>query len=100
MLNLTSQCILVLKPINRTMKKILFAAAILIALQPVNLFAQAGKVYDNLSVPSKILKSERKFAIYLPPDYETSGRTYPVLYLLHGSGDDQTGWCSLARCWA
>ena len=34
----------------------------------------------------------RKYAIYLPPDYETSQRSYPVLYLLHGSGDDQTGW--------
>jgi enterochelin esterase-like enzyme len=28
----------------------------------------------------------------LPPDYETSQRSYPVLYLLHGAGDDQTGW--------
>lgn len=35
---------------------------------------------------------DRKFAIYLPPDYETSQRNYPVLYLLHGGGDDQTGW--------
>lgn len=55
-------------------------------------FSQTGKVYDNLSVSSKILKADRKFAIYLPPDYETSQRSYPVLYLLHGSGDDQTGW--------
>lgn len=54
--------------------------------------AQSGKVFDNLSLPSKILKGDRKFAIYLPPDYETSQRSYPVLYLLHGSGDDQTGW--------
>ena len=54
--------------------------------------AQTGKVYDDLSLPSKILGGERKFAIYLPPDYETSNRKYPVLYLLHGSGDDQTGW--------
>ncbi len=53
---------------------------------------QQSKVYDNLSMPSKILKGERKFAIYLPPDYETSQRSYPVLYLLHGAGDDQTGW--------
>ena len=30
--------------------------------------------------------------IYLPPDYESSQRSYPVLYLLHGAGDDQTGW--------
>lgn len=41
---------------------------------------------------SKILKDNRKYAIYLPPDYETSQRRYPVLYLLHGAGDDQTGW--------
>ena len=55
-------------------------------------FAQTGKVYDNLTMTSKILKSERKYAVYLPPDYETSDRSYPVLYLLHGAGDDQTGW--------
>ncbi|MFD0761427.1 alpha/beta hydrolase [Lutibacter aestuarii] len=55
-------------------------------------FSQNGKVYDNLTMKSSILKGERKFAVYLPPDYETSQRSYPVLYLLHGSGDDQTGW--------
>jgi len=54
--------------------------------------AQSGKVYDNLSLPSKILGMERKYSVYLPPDYETSERSYPVLYLLHGSGDDQSGW--------
>ncbi|MEI8225859.1 MAG: alpha/beta hydrolase family protein [Bacteroidota bacterium] len=56
------------------------------------LMAQTGKVSDNLSMPSKLLKMDRKYAIYLPPDYETSQRSYPVLYLLHGAGDDQTGW--------
>ncbi|MDP3433450.1 MAG: alpha/beta hydrolase-fold protein [Bacteroidota bacterium] len=56
------------------------------------LFAQGGKVSDDLTVHSKILKMDRKYAIYLPADYETSGRSYPVLYLLHGSGDDQSGW--------
>jgi enterochelin esterase-like enzyme len=58
----------------------------------INLVAQNGKVMDNLTLQSKILGMERKYAIYLPADYETSSRTYPVLYLLHGSGDDQTGW--------
>lgn len=56
------------------------------------LTAQTGKVLDNLSMKSKILNMERKYAVYLPPDYESSQRSYPVLYLLHGSGDDQTGW--------
>jgi len=58
----------------------------------ISSFSQTGKVFDNLTIKSSILKSERKFAVYLPPDYETSERSYPVLYLLHGMGDDQTGW--------
>lgn len=68
---------------NCTLLLMLFTSAV---------YAQSGKVLDNLSLPSKLLKSERKYAIYLPPDYETSERTYPVLYLLHGGGDDHTGW--------
>ncbi|RWY55522.1 alpha/beta hydrolase [Mucilaginibacter gilvus] len=71
------------------MKKLL---SVLLLLCPALLLAQTSKVFDNLTLNSKILKSERKFAIYLPPDYETSGRSYPVLYLLHGGGDDHTGW--------
>lgn len=55
-------------------------------------FAQGGKVIDNLSFKSEILGMERNYAIYLPPDYETSGRSYPVLYLLHGATDNHTGW--------
>lgn len=58
----------------------------------LNAFSQSGKVFDNLSMNSKILNMERKYAVYLPPDYETSERSYPVLYLLHGAGDDQSGW--------
>ncbi len=53
---------------------------------------QSGKVFDDLSMNSSILNGERKFAVYLPPDYDISQRSYPVLYLLHGSGDDQSGW--------
>ena len=55
-------------------------------------YSQTGKVYDKLTMTSKLLKSERNYAVYLPPDYESSERSYPVLYLLHGAGDDQTGW--------
>ena len=59
---------------------------------PSILMAQQGKVFDNLSMNSKILKMERKYAIYLPPDYETSQRSYPVLYLLHGGANNQSTW--------
>ena len=54
--------------------------------------AQTGKVFDNLILKSKILKMDRKYSVYLPVDYATSNRSYPVLYLLHGSGDDHSGW--------
>lgn len=64
----------------------------LFLLSPIAAMAQYGKVYDQLSLKSDILKSDRKYAVYLPPDYEHSERSYPVLYLLHGGGDDQTGW--------
>ena len=72
------------------MKNVL--SAFLLLTISVSLMGQTGKVSDNLSMPSKILKMDRKYAIYLPPDYATSERSYPVLYLLHGAGDDQTGW--------
>ncbi len=79
-------------PFNPTnmIRKAAFLLALIIAA--INLNAQTGKVYDMLSMESKILNMERKYAIYLPPDYESSERSYPVLYLLHGAGDDQTGW--------
>jgi enterochelin esterase-like enzyme len=54
--------------------------------------SQTGKVFDDLDLPSKILGGVRKYAVYLPPCYEISNRSYPVLYLLHGAGDDQSGW--------
>lgn len=73
------------------MKKLLVVLGFCLIFSSMN-FAQTGKVFDKLSHSSKILKRDRNFAIYLPPDYETSQRSYPVLYLLHGAGDDQTGW--------
>ena len=72
------------------MKKILLSTLFL-SLSFI-ILSQTGKVYDNLSFNSEILKMERKFAVYLPPSYDTSERDYPVLYLLHGAGDDHTGW--------
>lgn len=69
---------------------VLFLLAVVLPL--VGSAETGGKVVDTLTLPSKILNMERKYAVYLPPDYETSQRSYPVLYLLHGAGDDQTGW--------
>ena len=34
--------------------------------------------------------------IYTPPDYD-KGKNYPVLYLLHGAGDIESGWTLIGR---
>ena len=42
---------------------------------------------------SKITGKWRRSYVYTPPEYETSTRTkYPVLYLLHGWGENEQGW--------
>src|SRR5437762_7905783 len=51
-----------------------------------------GKVIEERMVKSSILNKPVKYTIYLPADYDRSERTYPVVYLLHGYSDDQTGW--------
>ena len=51
-----------------------------------------GKVIEEKAVKSSIMNRPVNYTIYLPPDYSHSERTYPVVYLLHGYTDDNTGW--------
>ncbi len=39
----------------------------------------------------------RRLTVYTPAGYETSGKSYPVLYLLHGIGGDENAWSELGR---
>src|SRR3954471_18447744 len=42
---------------------------------------------------SKITGKWRRCYVYTPPEYEANSRTrYPVLYLLHGWGENEQGW--------
>ena len=42
---------------------------------------------------SKVTGSWRHALVYLPPNYDTpTNARYPVLYLQHGAGEDETGW--------
>src|SRR6266540_1198322 len=42
---------------------------------------------------SKVTGTWRHALVYLPPDYDTQIKArYPVLYLQHGAGEDETGW--------
>lgn len=54
--------------------------------------AQYGTLKESISINSKVLGKEVKYSIYLPSGYENTNRSYPVLYLLHGYTDDETGW--------
>ena len=47
--------------------------------------------------PSSTFKAPRRMHVYTPPGYGTSGRAYPVLYLLHGGGDSDDSWWTVGR---
>jgi len=41
---------------------------------------------------SKVTGKWRRCFVYTPPEYEAAKTKFPVLYLLHGWGEDETGW--------
>lgn len=55
---------------------------------PVN----TGRVIEGNVFKSELVAEDVNYSIYLPPDYQQSTRSYPVLYLLHGYSDDETAW--------
>jgi enterochelin esterase family protein len=55
---------------------------------------QVREVWYN----SKVTGSWRHALVYLPPAYDAQPKTrYPVLYLQHGGGEDETGWVRQGR---
>jgi enterochelin esterase-like enzyme len=54
-----------------------------------------GKL-EMVSYESKSVGTTRKMNVYTPPDY-TKDKKYPVLYLLHGIGGDETEWQRFAK---
>ncbi|MDR1746522.1 MAG: esterase family protein [Tannerella sp.] len=79
------------------MKKSIVFTVGFVALALQFAMAQSGTIYETRTVKSEILNMERKYSIYLPPGYAESDQSYPVLYLLHGSGDDHTGWVQFGQ---
>jgi len=60
-------------------------------------FGQTGTVKESLKVKSKLMGKDIKYTIYFPADYDKGNRSYPVLYLLHGYSDDETGWTQFGQ---
>ena len=47
---------------------------------------------------SKVTNSWRQFYIYTPPGYDdNTSKKYPVLYILHGGGEDERGWSTQGK---
>jgi enterochelin esterase-like enzyme len=67
---------------------LLSAAAFPASAQGVN----QGQIIEGLSLKSAVLGRDVAYAVYLPPDYQVSKRRYPVVFLLHGYTDDESGW--------
>ena len=69
-----------------------FFALLFMTIFALPVFSQTGKVLESLKFESKLVGYPVEYSVYLPADYESSNRSYPVLYLLHGYSDDETGW--------
>jgi enterochelin esterase-like enzyme len=62
---------------------------------------------ENKSVPhgeirqvwyqSGTLGMQRRMHVYVPPGYDQGTDTYPAFYLLHGGGDEDSGWSTIGR---
>jgi enterochelin esterase-like enzyme len=58
-----------------------------------NSFAAPGlRIMESMVMPSRILKQDVHFSVCLPKEYFDSKKSYPVVYLLHGLGDNETSW--------
>jgi enterochelin esterase family protein len=56
-----------------------------------------GQVSEHIYF-SKANNSMRRCFVYTPPDYnKDTQKRYPVLYLQHGGGEDETGWSSQGK---
>ena len=62
---------------------------------PAGIVAKRDKIphgrLEMIEYDSKTVGAKRKMQVYTPPGYSTE-KKYPVLYLLHGIGGDETEW--------
>lgn len=66
------------------------------AFQAWNAQVPHGAV-STIEYASKSLGIKRRAHVYTPPGYMKDGKTYPVLYLVHGAGDSDDSWTSVGR---
>ena len=52
-----------------------------------------GKEIKDLEIKSTAMKQTMRYSVWLPPKFKAEN-SYPILYLLHGAGDDNNSWLS------
>lgn len=67
----------------------LLATAVIAALATLNAFA--GKV-ETCTIHSNILGADVNYNVYTPTGFDAQAGKYPVVYLLHGLGDNYKAW--------
>lgn len=102
----------VVSPAGRLAERILVVAGGMLAFALSIMNSVAGEI-ENGSIASDHLGRDIPYVVYLPDEAESvagarrnlvrqgdargDGRRYPVLYLLHGLGDDETTWLRLGK---
>ena len=79
-------------------KLLILAVCLIFTLTSSDTFKyERGKIIEGLTMSSSILGKSVNYSVYLPYDYETSKRSYPVVYLLHGYTDNETAWVQFGQ---
>ncbi|MFA5262920.1 MAG: alpha/beta hydrolase-fold protein [Opitutaceae bacterium] len=91
----------VLDPMNRNFKKWISTSSMFDIPSQDALWAVRDVPHGILhrhTYSSKVTGTESTFLVYTPPGYDPkANKPYPVLYLLHGYGDDATAWSEVGR---
>ena len=74
------------------MKRIILCVFLMCISMGIYASVPLGTVIEGQSMVSKITGYDVNYSVYLPPGYDSSQRSYPVVYLLHGYTDNETAW--------
>lgn len=91
----------VIDPVNRDVKGWLWLDNLVHVTSPEPAIHQVqavphGQVHMHW-YESPRLKQSRRLFVYTPPGYKASSDSYPVLYLFHGCGDDESAWTQVGQ---
>jgi len=77
------------------------ASGIEIPIKGVNYYAVNDVPHGEIRIKryfSTVFNTWRQFYIYTPPGYDVNtSKKYPVLYILHGGGEDERGWATQGK---